>query len=296
MNLKGVGVAMVTPFKEDGKLDTKSLEKLTSFLIENGVDYLVPVGTTGESVTITNEEIEDCLEVIFQTNNNRIPVVLGCGGNDTRKVAKRMERFASKFKIDAFLSVSPYYNKPSQNGIYLHYQKLTEATLVPIVLYNVPSRTGSEISSQTILKLANENPKIIGVKDATGNLVQSMEVINQKPANFQYVSGDDAITLPAIACGFEGVISVVGNALPNAFVKMTHHALNQDFAKAREYHLPMLHFIELLFKEGNPSGIKCALDYLNICKNVVRLPLAIVSHELELEIHSELDKFNAIFG
>jgi len=285
----GLGVAMVTPFTTEGKLDLSAVERLTKHLVDGYVDYLVPIGTTGESVTLTNEETEDLLEVIFASNTPRIPVLLGCGGNDTRKVAKRMERFASKFKISGFLSVSPYYNKPTQEGIFQHYTFLSQTTDLPIILYNIPGRTASEIFVPTVLRLA-ENKHIVAVKDATGDLIKAMHLIKNKPADFQVLAGDDAITLPALACGFEGVISVIGNALPLQFGQMVRAAMQEDFSMAKKMHLEMIEIIDLLFREGNPAGIKAALKSLGICGTTVRLPLLEASDALQNEIEIELKR------
>ena len=273
---KGTGVALITPFNEDGKVDFSGLQKLLDFQIKNDTNYLVVQGTTAESATLSEEEKTAIIEYILEINSNRIPVVLGVGGNNTKEVAKKIDFFSS-YKIDGFLSVSPYYNKPTQRGLIEHYKVISSATDLPILLYNVPGRTSSNISSVTTLKLANEISNIVGIKEASGNMEQIMNLIANKPEDFLVISGDDALTLPHIAVGGDGVISVVANAFPKRFSEMVKWALNGNLELARQKHYELLEIIHYLFKDGNPSGIKYILKLINICSDKVRLPLVNVS-------------------
>ena len=273
---KGTGVALITPFNETGKIDYSALQKLVEFQIQNGVNYLVVQGTTGESVTLSDDEKVSILEYILEINANRLPIVLGVGGNNTKAVAEKI-KFFSNYNIDGFLSVSPYYNKPSQLGIIAHYKEICSKTMLPVILYNVPGRTSSNILPETILSLAQEVSNIIGVKEASGNLEQIMEVILNKNDNFLVISGDDALTLPHLSVGGDGVISVVANAFPKRFSTMVQEALEGNLESAREKHYELLEIIHYLFKDGNPAGIKHLLKLINICSDKVRLPLVNVS-------------------
>lgn len=273
---KGTGVALITPFNEDGKVDFSGLQKLVDFQIKNDTNYLVVQGTTAESATLSEEEKTAIIEYILEINSNRIPVVLGVGGNNTKEVAKKIDFFSS-YKIDGFLSVSPYYNKPTQRGLIEHYKVISSATDLPILLYNVPGRTSSNISSVTTLRLANEISNIVGIKEASGNMEQIMNLIANKPEDFLVISGDDALTLPHIAVGGDGVISVVANAFPKRFSEMVTWASNGNLELARQKHYELLEIIYYLFKDGNPAGIKYILKLINICSDKVRLPLVNVS-------------------
>ncbi len=273
---KGTGVALITPFNENGKVDFSGLQKLVDFQIKNDTNYLVVQGTTAESATLSEEEKTAIIEYILEINSKRIPVVLGVGGNNTKEVAKKIDFFSS-YKIDGFLSVSPYYNKPTQMGLIEHYKVISSATDLPILLYNVPGRTSSNISSVTTLKLANEISNIVGIKEASGNLEQIMNLIANKPEDFLVISGDDALTLPHIAVGGDGVISVVANAFPKRFSEMVTWALNGNLELARQKHYELLEIIHYLFKDGNPAGIKYILKLINLCSDKVRLPLVNVS-------------------
>jgi 4-hydroxy-tetrahydrodipicolinate synthase len=285
-DLKGLGVAMVTPFDENRKIDFKSLERLTRFLVESDVDYLVVNGTTGESVTLSNEEVYEVLASVLEHAENK-PVWVGCGGNDTLKIAKKMEKFEKDFPIKGFLSVSPYYNKPTQKGIKAHYEYLAKSTSKPIILYNIPGRTASEISIETILQLT-EIQNIVGIKDAVNDVNKSMLLASKVPSHFALLAGDDSMALPLFACGYHGVISVVGNILPKEFKQMINFALMQDFENARKLHYKLLPLMIALFKEGNPTGVKACLEILGICERYVRLPLVEVSHELYQEFQKML--------
>ena len=281
---KGTGVALVTPFAENGKVDYNGLEKLVEFQISNGVNYLVVQGTTGESVTLNDEEKVAVLEYIVEINAKRLPILLGVGGNNTAEITDKIKYFSS-YEIDGFLSVSPYYNKPSQNGIYQHFKEISLSSSLPIILYNVPGRTSSNISPGTTLRLANDFSNIIGIKEASGNLEQIMMIISNKPENFLVISGDDALTLPHISVGGDGVISVIANAFPKRFSSMVQEALNNNLDIAREKHYELLEIINYLFIDGNPAGIKYLLKLINICSDSVRLPLVNISENTAKKIY-----------
>jgi 4-hydroxy-tetrahydrodipicolinate synthase len=274
--LKGLGVAMITPFKKDLTVDVPALKKLTEHLIEGGADYLVVMGTTGESVTLDKEDRKLVLETIMATNAGKKPIVLGVGGNNTFELCNHLDRMDTN-GITALLSVAPYYNKPNQNGLFEHYKALSEHSKLPIILYNVPGRTGSNMTVDTTLRIAFDCRNVIGIKEASGNMDQVMNIIKEKRKDFLVISGDDSITLPLIAAGADGVISVVGNAFPAEFSAMVHHALKSEMEQARTIHYRLLELIQLLFIEGNPAGIKEVLAHLDICENYLRLPLTPVS-------------------
>jgi 4-hydroxy-tetrahydrodipicolinate synthase len=275
---KGLGVAMVTPFKTDGSIDFEALKKFTQYLIDNNVDYLVVQGTTGESPVLSAEEKKQVLDTVIEVNQGKIPIVYGIGGNNTQAVAEQLKNFVRK-DVDAILSVSPYYNKPTQDGIFQHYKIISETANHPIIIYNVPGRTSSNILAETTLKIANNCQNIIAVKEASGNFEQIMELIQNKPDDFLVISGDDAITMPFVAAGGDGVISVVGNAFPKQFAHLVHAGLKQNVEKSREIHYQILPIIKHLFSEGNPAGVKEALKELGLMENYVRLPLVNVSEK-----------------
>lgn len=285
--LKGLGVAMVTPFKKTGEVDINGLKKLTDHLIAGQADYLVVLGTTGESVTLSKEEKKLVLDTIMAANNGRKPIVLGVGGNNTADIASQMSRI-DPHGISAFLSVTPYYNKPTQNGLFEHYKALSENSKLPILLYNVPGRTGVNLLPDTVSKIAFDCRNIIGIKEASGNVEQVMTVVQQTPKEFLVISGDDALTLPLISAGCDGVISVVGNAFPAEFSEMVKLALEGDFEKARSIHYRLFDIIKLLFVEGNPAGVKEVLSQLDICGEYLRLPLVTVSHETSEKLRHEM--------
>lgn len=275
----GTGVAIVTPFRNDSSIDFKSLEKLLEHIIGGGVDYVVVLGTTGESVTLSKDEKKAVVNYVIDTVDKRVPIVMGIGGNNTQEILTTIS--ATDFdNIDAILSVSPYYNKPSQQGIYLHFKAIATASPVPVILYNVPGRTGSNVNAETTVKLAYEFSNIVAMKEASGNFGQIMQIIKQKPKNFQVISGDDAIALPLIAVGGVGVISVVANAFPRECSGMVNLALKGDLDKANAIHYKILDITNALFEEGSPAGIKALLEILKISRNNVRLPLAPVSEKL----------------
>ncbi len=274
--LRGLGVAMVTPFRKDTTIDTTALKKLTEFIIEGGADYLVVLGTTGESVTLDKEDKKVVIDTVLSANAGRKPVVLGLGGNNTDDICAQLSRL-DPTGFSAVLSVTPYYNKPSQNGLYEHYKALSESSKLPMILYNVPGRTSVNLLPDTVSRIAFDCRNVIGIKEASGNMEQIMTIIHNTPKEFLVISGDDAITLPLIAAGADGVISVVGNAFPKEFSALVHHALKNELAEARAIHYRLLEIIQLLFIEGNPAGVKEVLQQLDICDNYLRLPLVPVS-------------------
>jgi 4-hydroxy-tetrahydrodipicolinate synthase len=273
---RGTGVATVTPFRKDESIDFKAYEKHINRLIENGVDYIVALGTTSEAATYSEDEESAVVNFIIDTVEKRVPIVVGVGGNNTRKIALKFKKFDFE-NIDAILSVAPYYNKPTQRGLYEHYKFLAESAPKPIILYNVPSRTAVNIQADTCLKLAHDFSNIIGVKEASGNLTQVSRILAGKPDGFSVISGDDLLTVPIIALGGDGVISVTGNALPRQFSDMVKFALSGKFAEASAIHLKLVELIETLFVENNPGGIKAALKILDVMQNTLRLPLTRVS-------------------
>ena len=284
---RGLGVALVTPFRPNGGIDYAGLEKLLDHQITGGVDYVVSMGTTGESVTLNKDEKNQLLATTIELVRNRVPIVLGVGGNSTAEVVDTLKSFEMD-GVDAILSVSPYYNKPTQEGIYQHYKAIAQASLRPIILYNVPGRTGSNMTAETTLRLARDFSNIIGIKEASANLDQMGLILKHRPKDFMLISGDDALTLPIIAMGGEGVISVVGNALPNEFSRLVHAALNGDLPTARREHLRLLEVINLLFVEGNPGGIKHVLKVMGICGDKMRLPLVNVSEGTAKKLYQAL--------
>jgi 4-hydroxy-tetrahydrodipicolinate synthase len=284
---KGSGVALVTPFKSDKSIDFEALRKLVQLQIQGGTNFLVVMGTTAESPTLSKEEKEEILQLVIAENAGRIPIVYGLGGNDTKAVAKVIANVPAG--VDGILSVSPYYNKPTQEGIYQHFKFLSEASKLPIILYNVPGRTGSNMLPDTTLRLA-ELPNIVAVKEASGSMEQIMEIISRKPDGFSVLSGDDAITMPLIACGADGVISVVANALPEKFSIMVNASLKGDFEVARPIHNELLAITKMFFEEGNPGGVKVALENRAIMSQNLRLPLVPVSLSLAERISLEMKR------
>jgi 4-hydroxy-tetrahydrodipicolinate synthase len=273
---KGLGVAMITPFKKDLSVDVDALKNLTNHLVENGADYLVVMGTTGETPALDKEDKKLVLDTILATNAGRKPIVLGMGGNNTHELCLQLDRMETA-GISAILSVAPYYNKTTQNGMFEHYKAVSEHSKLPIILYNVPGRTGSNMLADTTLRIAYDCRNVIGIKEASGNVEQVMTIIKDRRKDFLVISGDDAITLPLIASGADGVISVVGNAFPHEFGNMVHHALKGEFAEARALHYRLLEITQLMFVEGNPAGVKEVLSHLDICEHYLRLPLVPVS-------------------
>ena len=287
----GTGVALITPFNSDFSVDYNSLEKLVEFNILNGINYLVINGTTAESPTINSFERERIINTVVGVNNNRVPLVLGMGGNDTIRLAKEINSL-DLTAISAILSVSPYYSKPTQEGIYQHYSYLAKNISKPIIMYNVPGRTSKNIIPNTILRLANEFELIIGVKEAGGKMSQYLELINNRPDDFLIISGDDDLALNSVTAGGDGVISVIGQAFPQMFSKMIDDGLNNNIPSAESINNNLCNIISLIFKENNPAGVKFVLSKLNLCNDVLRLPLLSVSKELRSQINEELNNFN----
>ncbi|MCD8177761.1 MAG: 4-hydroxy-tetrahydrodipicolinate synthase [Tannerellaceae bacterium] len=272
INLKGMGVALVTPFTNDESVDYDALGRLVDYQLQNGTDYLVVLGTTAETPTLTEDEKKQITDFVVSKVRGRIPVVLGVGGNCTRSVVEKLK--TDSFRgIDAILSVVPYYNKPSQEGIYQHYKAVAGATRLPVILYNVPGRTGVNMTADTTLRIAREFKNVVAVKEASGNITQMDDIIKNKPANFNVISGDDGITFPLITLGAIGVISVIGNAFPREFSRMTRLALSGDYASARVIHHSFTELFDLLFVDGNPAGVKSMLNAMGYLENKLRLPL-----------------------
>ncbi len=287
--LQGTGVAIITPFKSTMEVDFDALGKLIDFIIENRIDYIVTLGTTGETPTIDTEEKFDIINYTYEKVNGRVPVVIGIGGNNTKEVMENLQSYPLE-KAAAVLSASPYYNKPSQEGIFQHYRNVADASPQPVILYNVPGRTGSNITAETTLRLANEVTNIAGIKEASGNMVQCMHILRNRPQDFLVVSGDDHLTLPLIACGMDGVISVAANCFPKDFSEMVRLSLKGDFAAARPLHYKCLEGNDLLFAENNPAGAKAFLAELGLIENVLRLPLVPLSNSIHQKVKDYLKK------
>ncbi len=285
IKLKGTGVALITPFRNDDSVDFEALGRITEHVIQGGVDYIVAMGTTGESATLSAEERSAVVGYIVEKTAKRVPIVLGLGGNYTSQLVSTLK--STNFDgIDAILSVAPYYNKPNQKGLYIHYKTLASASPLPIILYNVPGRTGVNIAPETVLSLAGDFENIVGVKEASGNVMQIMKIIKDKPKNFLVISGDDGLTMPLIAAGAEGVISVTANAFPKETSEMVRMALKGNFNAASELHYKLLNFTESLFEDGSPGGVKAALEILKICSKFVRLPLASIDRATYTKIEN----------
>jgi 4-hydroxy-tetrahydrodipicolinate synthase len=282
-SLIGTGVALVTPFKKDFSVDTEALSRITNFVIEGGVEYLVILGTTAESATLNAEEKEVVIHAITTANKGRVPMVLGVGGNNTAKVVEELKtRDLTKFA--AILSVSPYYNKPTQEGIYQHFKAVSEASPIPIIVYNVPGRTSSNMLPATVIRLANDFKNIIGIKEAAGDIVQAMKLIQTKPEGFLVISGDDMITLPMVLAGGSGVISVIGEGFPKEFSEMVRLGLNKNVNEAYQLHYKLADSIDMIFEQGNPAGIKEVFKHLGLTENTVRLPLVNVDENLSVRL------------
>lgn len=292
--LIGMGVALVTPFTSENSIDVEALTHLVEYQIKNGTDYLVVLGTTAETSTLSKEEKQLVISTIVKANKNRLPLVLGIGGNNTAQVIKEIQTTDLK-DFCAILSVSPYYNKPTQQGIYLHFKAIAQSTEKPIILYNVPSRTGANMNPETVIRLANEFDNIVAVKEAAGDMIQALQLLQNKPENFLILSGDDMLALPMTSAGGSGVISVIGQGFPNEFSKLVHLALQGRTKEAYQIHYALMESIFLIFKEGNPAGIKVILEKLNICSSQVRLPLAAASEELRTEIQYFTNNFKKSF-
>ncbi|NUY82261.1 4-hydroxy-tetrahydrodipicolinate synthase [Flavobacterium sp. MAH-1] len=285
-SLIGTGVALVTPFKKDFSVDVEALERIVNFQVENGIDYLVVLGTTGESATLTKDEKELVIKTVIKANAGRLPLVLGVGGNNTAEVVEELKtRDLSDFV--AVLSVSPYYNKPTQEGIYQHFKAVAEASPVPVILYNVPGRTSSNMIPATVIRLANDFKNVVAIKEAAGDIVQAMRLIQNKPEGFLVISGDDIITLPMVLAGGSGVISVIAEGFPRQFSDMVRLGLDRKVDEAYEIHYQLSDAIDMIFEQGNPAGIKEVFKTLGLSGNTVRLPLVSATEDLA----SRLDAF-----
>ncbi|MGN0282376.1 MAG: 4-hydroxy-tetrahydrodipicolinate synthase [Prevotella sp.] len=269
---KGLGIALITPFCEDGSVDYPTLSKLVEYQLKNGADFFCILATTGETPCLTAEEKKQIKDTIVSTVHGRVPILMGCGGNNTAAIVEELKN-GDFSGIDGILSVCPYYNKPSQEGLYQHFKAISAATKLPVVLYNVPGRTGVNMTAATTVRLARDCKNIVAIKEASGNLEQVDEIIKNKPSSFDVISGDDALTFPMISCGAVGVISVIGNALPREFSKMIRLEFKGEYEGARKIHHRFTDLFSLLFVDGNPAGVKCVLSEMGMIKNVLRLPL-----------------------
>ena len=292
-SLIGTGVALATPFRKDFSIDTEALIRIVNFSIDGGVEYLVAMGTTAENATMSQDEKEFVIQTIVDTNNGRLPLVLGVGGNNTMEVVEELKnRDLSPF--EAILSISPYYNKPTQEGIYQHFKAISEASTIPVILYNVPSRTGSNMLPSTVMRLANDFKNIIAIKEAAGDMVQAMQLLKNKPKDFLVLSGDDMIALPMVLAGGSGVISVIGQGFPKEFSEMIRLGLNRKVDDAFKTHYLLSDSIDMIFEQGNPAGIKQVFHSLGIAENTVRLPLVKVDNSLASRIDQFVNKMNKL--
>ncbi len=288
LNLKGVGVALVTPFNEQKEINFTEFEKVVNYVIEGGVDYVVVLGTTGESVTLDKQEKQDLIKACVEVTNKRVPVIAGFGGNDTRSIIYDINH-ADLTGVDGILSVSPYYNKPTQEGIYEHYKAIANNTELPIILYNVPGRTASNIRASTTLQLAHDFKNIVAIKEASNDWMQIFWLAREKPQDFLLISGNDDLIVPQISIGYDGVISVIANATPKHFSTMVHQALDGDFTSARKTVYELDELITYLFEQGNPAGVKAAMKHLGVCDDHVRLPLMPINADLRKKITQKVD-------
>lgn len=286
----GTGVAIVTPFNSNGAVDFDALTAIVNHIIDGGCEYLVVLGTTGESVTLSSDEKKQVMACVVKANNNRVPMMLGAGGNNTLSLVSELKQLDTT-GFQAILSVSPYYNKPNQEGIYKHYLKIADASPLPVLLYNVPGRTGANLTADTTLRLA-QHPNIFGIKEASGNMDQCMDIIKGKPADFMVISGDDPLTLPFIALGMSGVISVVANAYPSKYSTMVRSCLKGNFDAARPLHYELLNTIKNMFADGSPGGVKAYLKLMGLCEEIVREPLEIVGEATRTKIKSDFERLN----
>jgi 4-hydroxy-tetrahydrodipicolinate synthase len=289
--IKGTGVAIVTPFKNDSSIDFAALGRVINHVIDGGINYIVAMGTTGESATLTGEEKQAVISYVVETVDNRVPIVYGIGGNNTHEVVNSI-RHADFEGVDGILSVAPYYNKPTQRGLFQHYKEISTCSSLPVILYNVPGRTGCNITAETCLELAHGFENIVAVKEASGDMNQIMKIIKNKPENFSVISGDDMLTIPVIAAGGTGVISVLANAFPSQCSELVNQSLKNNFKSAREIQFRFLEIIELLFIDGNPAGVKDMLNIMDICLNTVRLPLVPVSRPVHTRIQKAIEEIS----
>ena len=287
--LRGTGVALVTPFAKDGSIDFAALGKVIDHVIKGGVEYLITLGTTGETPTLSKEEKVAVIEFTFSHTAGRLPIIVGVGGNNTAEVISDLQKLPLD-KALAVLSAAPYYNKPSQEGIYQHYKAVAAASPKPVILYNVPGRTGRNMSAATIIRLANDCPNVVGLKEASGDMAQCMDILRDAPANFVVVSGDDLLALPQIACGMQGVISVAANAYPSEFSNMVRACLAGDFVKAKAINDPLIEAYDIMFAENNPSGVKAFMHKMGLLENEVRLPVVPLSEPVYSRVKTYLAK------
>lgn len=288
-SLIGTGVALVTPFKKDFSVDVEALKRIVNYQIDNGINYLVVLGTTGEPATLKKEEKELVIKTVIETNNGRLPLVLGVGGNNTAEVVEELKtRYFTGFS--AILSVSPYYNKPTQEGIYQHFKAIAEASPLPVILYNVPGRTGSNVLPSTVIRLANDFKNIVAIKEAAGDIVQAMKLIQHKPKDFLVISGDDMVTLPMVLAGGAGVISVIAEGFPKQFSEMVRLGLERKVDEAYKIHYKIADSIDMIFDQGNPSGVKEIFKSLGLSENTVRLPLVNVNEDLAKRLKDFVEK------
>ena len=287
---RGTGIALVTPFDSKGRPDRKGLQRIIDHVVQGGVEFIVALGTTAETPTLSKEDRMEVLELVKEGLDGRLPLWCGMGGNDTRELLEQLSAFDLK-GVDALLSVTPYYNRPSQDGLYAHYRELALATDHPIVLYNVPARTGCSLLADTTLRLADDFKNIVATKEASGDWMQIMEIMRSKPADFKVYSGDDAISLPLLSLGLDGVVSVVGNAWPQTFGQMVRHALAGEPTEARQLHYQMLPLMTAVFREGSPAGIKFILQSMGLCEDHLRLPLVGISTRLQNELMDLRSRF-----
>jgi 4-hydroxy-tetrahydrodipicolinate synthase len=286
---KGTGVAIVTPFRNDSSIDFAAFGRVINHVINGGVNYIVAMGTTGESVTLSRDEKKALISFIVEAIDNRVPLVVGVGGNNTQEVINFI-RQSDLCGVDGLLSVAPYYNKPNQRGLIQHFKSIATCSPVPVILYNVPSRTCSNITSDTCLELAHENENIVAIKEASGDLSQIMRIIKGKPEHFSVISGDDMMTIPIISLGGSGVISVLANAFPAQCSELVNHALKNNFKSAREIQFRFMEMIDLLFIDGNPAGVKAMLNIMNLCNNNLRLPLVPVNRTYHTRIQKAIEE------
>ena len=290
-SLLGTGVALVTPFKQDFSIDTEALIRIVNFAIDGGVEYLVVLGTTAENATMSQTEREFVIQTIVEANNGRLPLVLGVGGNNTMEVVEELKtRDLSNFT--AILSISPYYNKPTQEGIYQHFKAVAEASPIPVILYNVPSRTGSNVLPSTVMRLANDFKNIVAIKEAAGDMIQAIQLLKDKPKDFMVLSGDDMIALPMVLAGGSGVISVIAQGFPKEFSEMMRLGLNRKVDDAFKLQYLFADCIDMIFEQGNPAGIKQVFKSLGIAENTVRLPLVNADESLAIRIDKFVKKIN----
>jgi 4-hydroxy-tetrahydrodipicolinate synthase len=286
---KGTGVAIITPFKNDSSIDFKALGRVINHVVKGGVSYIVAMGTTGEASTLTKDEKHALVSYVTETVDSRVPLVVGIGGNNTQEVINTIMEIDLQ-GVDGILSVAPYYNKPSQRGLFQHFKAIATCSPLPLIIYNVPGRTSCNITSDTCLELANECDNIVAVKEASGDMAQIMRIIKGKPENFLVVSGDDMLTIPVIAAGGSGVISVLANAYPAICSELVNNALKNNFKSAREIQFSLLEAIELLFADGNPSGVKAFMSLMNLCQNNLRLPLVPVNKNIYSRIQKVVEE------